>query len=146
MPQPAKTLSKVKYPLFYFEDLEIKNLKNFAQDIRDDGDLYEITIKTSEKDKFNFIFRTSSSVYCCGFIELGDFTMPYYKNEDQTEALRILFENFGSHSEFQLFICTISNTCLILENALKQCKNWTKVKTFDNPNTNNLITLWVSNQ
>ena len=142
----AKTLPKVKYPLFYLGSREIPNLKNFSQDLGEDGDSYIITIKTSEKDKFNFKFNTSSSSHCCGFIELGDFTMPYYENEIQTEALRVLFENFGSHSEFQLFTCTIDDGCKILEDALKECKHWTKVKSFDNPNTNNLITLWVSNQ
>lgn len=143
---PAKTLPKVKYPLFYLGSREIPSLENFSKDIGVDEDSYKITIKTSEKDIFNFKFSASSTHHCCGFVELGNFSMPYYENKTQTEALRILFENFGKHTEYQLFACTVDDGCRILEDALEECKNWTNVKSFDNPNSSNVITLWISNQ
>jgi len=140
-------LPKIKYPLFCSTNgREIKDLDYFASDIRDEFDEYEIIIKLSENEKFNFKFCVNQSPFCCGFIELGNFRMPVYANEKQSNALLHLFDTLSKENEFQLFICTVTSTCQILEKALSESKFWTQVKSFNNPNTINKITLWVSNK
>ena len=123
---PIKENKKISYPLFLLENKEIKNLKDFGTDL--DEFSYILEIYVSEANKFNFSFTVSSSSYCCGFLELGCFEMPFYKSIEKSNALQKLLDSIGKNSKFQLFICSIEEQ-IILEDCLTICKYWKKIKT-----------------
>lgn len=109
---------------------------------------YSITRYANEKESVNFSFEADASTYTCGFLELGDLSTDAVSNNKSNiiNLSNLLDEIVTCSKGYTLFMNTVNKgDCLKIEKALTISKYWTKVKTYINPGTKNMLTLWVSN-
>lgn len=152
--KPIIKLEK-RYPFYYAEndDRRYASLNSliateYMQRMSICSDTYYLTKQISEKENVDFSYEVSSSVYTCGFLELGEL----YVNSDisvkkNLTHLAELLDGIIPFTEgYTLFMNTNGKgSSEILEKALPLTKHWVKVKTYENPGSGNTLTLWVTN-
>jgi len=150
----SKPVSKPIYP--FWEDKNSYNEKKYGsiKDFLDDqnsGDIVEkctinLSYNISAKEVVTVEFIASAATHTCGFIELGDIGVNYPKGNPKSlaDAMDEMVVNAGGYT---MFINTngVDSDSKSLEIALPLSKHWVKVKTYKNPSSGNMLTLWVTN-
>lgn len=145
------TNKKVASPKKKIEPTYRNNNNNFEcicveellSDLNDDFD-FEYASVDVELDNKTVSFETTGLKNCCGVIELGNLECQNtVKLDDLAEFLDGIVSIGGG---LTFMINTVSSgSCATFEKALAKCKYFTKVKSFKNPNSGNIITTWLSN-
>jgi len=92
---------------------------------------------------YYFMWDLNDLPFCCGIMEIGQLSL---RKEFPKNILKGVLDAFVFNQKFTFVINTNGKDSSIqVEAALKECKNWTLVKTFESPNTKNTIKMWVSN-
>lgn len=151
----SKPVSKPLYP-HYVDNDDYRDEKKFGslKDLLDDNDYdfiqerssLNITKHLSTKEEVGFGAKIASAVHTCGFIELGEIGVSYPKGNPKTLA-DLMDEIVVNASGYTMFINTngVDSDSKSLEIALPLSKHWVKVKTYKNPSSGNMLTLWVTN-
>lgn len=142
-----------KYP--YYADDEGHEHLTFANMMEekyddasvDEGIIYGFTKVINEKnDKVYLRYEVSPAAHTCGFLELGELSVTA-ADKNLSHLVDLLDSVVGFATGYTLFINTngTSSTSKTLEKALPLSKHWVKVKTYKNPGSGNMLTLWVTN-
>lgn len=101
---------------------------------------------------FNLTFDLEAFPGCCGASVLKEFSISKLgkiNNLDFLQDLTEFFDQFVKHPLHKgiSFTCTTIKTgdSGVVAKALEECQFWTSVKSWTNKKTNNVITMWVSN-
>ena len=147
---PIKPKAK-QYPIYVDteeSDDEYLNLSDLITDVLHNEIEFNIQKYSDEKDFVDFHFEAESSLYTCGFLELGSLgTNARIANPKKIDALSNLLDEIVTCSKgYTLFMNTDTTpVCTAIAKALSISKYWVKVKTYINPGTKNMLTLWVTN-
>jgi len=142
-----------KYP-YYVDNEEYDEHPAFANMMEDkyddtsvdEGTDYGFSKVIDEKgDEVFFSYEVSAAVHTCGFLELGELSAS--SSDKNLLHLADLLDGVVSFANgCTLFMNTNgAGHSKILEKALPLSKHWVKVKTYKNPRSGNILTLWVTN-
>lgn len=110
----------------------------------DDGE--NINIQVLSPNNKIFEFSLSGFPNCCGLAVIGGFTLTKdFPAQDLTTILDDLVSHPDASGKTMQITTAENSACLRMATALSKCKCWTAVKTFNNQNSGNNVTLWVSN-
>jgi len=141
-----------KYPYYIDARDEEKHL-TFANMMEDkyDGEAingvnYGFTKVINEKEEVFFGYDVTAAPHTCGFLEIGEINV-YCSSEKNLSHLAELLDNMVGFSKgYTMFMNTNGiDDSKILEKTLPLSKHWVKVKTYKNPGSGNMLTLWVTN-
>ena len=141
--------SKV-YPYYkdLYEEKEYLNISEVICRSMSLGESYKVEKHISNKLAVAFCFKTDGTWYTCGFIELGELSTSAKINNSSTILVLadLLDEVVTCSKGYTLFMNTNEyHDCKAIAAAAAISKYWTKVKTYINPGTKNMLTLWVTN-
>lgn len=85
--------------------------------------------------------ETNTLLYCCGVVEIGEFSCTYGKDWDNIppeviQGIKKRFRNFN-----RMLIATTTTNQDEPNSVLEQC-GWTRVSDYINPNSGNRVILW----
>lgn len=87
-------------------------------------------------------FELGQSPYCCGFREVGDLQLT---KGTKIEFITNILDALVVKNPYTMYINTnAKGSSIEYEKALAKCKYWQKVKTYKNPGSSSIITLWIS--
>ena len=144
---------KVKqYPIYVDteeSDDEYLNLSDLITDVLHNEIEFNIQKYSDEKDFVDFHFEAESSLYTCGFLELGHLgtnVRVSHSPKKIADLSNLLDEIVTCSKGYTLFMNTDTTpVCTAIAKALSISKYWVKVKTYLNPGSGNMLTLWVTN-
>lgn len=144
-----KKFEKPEYTKLYYDEYNeilessLKDLflnQDFSIDT-DEGSVditFKSTIDGKDRD-CNVGFSVRGFEYCCGCMEIGELSNGVLDDED----MNLLFEYIFSENKETIAITTIQSQ-KAWEGYLNKSQYFTAVKSFK-ANTENIITLWISN-
>ncbi len=142
----SKTLTS--YPKFQANGNESSNLDEVMKDEieNNEGEGLGINVRLSAgSPRVSLHFSEQENQFCCGIRDLGELSIS--SNFPIPTATKIL-DSFikNSHKGYTFTMSTNGiGQNKTFELALAKCEYWTKIKTFKNANSGNMVTLWVSN-
>lgn len=146
-----KVSSEDKYPYYREEnkDMRFDSLKSLMEEIYDNDvpecEIVNISKQLNSNEFVSFDCEITATTYTCGFHELGNLSTKCL-DANLSHLVEILDSLVLNASGKTMFMNTNGKyDSKILERALPKCKYWTKVKEYNNPNSGNTLTLWVTN-
>lgn len=143
---------KSSYP-YYVDEHEYgdDNKHNSLSGILDGEDVpnmeqLSVTKHLSVTEEVYLSAYINATEHTCGFIELGNLSAKYPKGKPK--LLADLADEFVQNAGgYTMFMNTngADAPSKNLEAALPLSKHWVKVKTYKNPGSGNMLTLWVTN-
>lgn len=138
------------YPFYTYpdENEEYSNISDVINDDMGSGESFDVTKHLSSLLTVDFSFTTDASQHTCGFIEVGELsTNARTDYPSSINALSGLLDDIVTCSKgYTLFMNTNeSKCCKAIAAAAAKSAYWVKVKTYLNPGSKNMLTLWVTN-
>lgn len=148
-----KVVEVSKYPSF--EDKNGSKHANLSRAMNADGYENMASIKSNDYiiiknigpgQELRFEFAVNATEHTCGFLELGDLGITD-STRNFKEVAQLLDEIVECSGGYTLFMNTNGKTAasILLEKALPFSKHWAHIKKYNNPNSKNTLTLWVTN-
>lgn len=146
-----KVSSEDKYPYYREENKDmrfdsLKSLMNevYCNDVSEYGEV-NLSKQLNSNEFVSFDCEINATRHTCGFHEVGDLSTKCL-DANLSHLVEILDSLVLNANGKTMFMNTNGKyDCIILEKALPKCKYWTKVKEYNNPNSGNTLTLWVTN-
>lgn len=119
----------------------------YNNELSETGEEYDLSKTISTKETVEFGYSVESAPNTCGFLELGNLSASAPNEKSYPHLVELLDAVVQYSNGYTLFMNTngkkgVSN---LLEKVLPMTKHWVKVKTYKNPGSGNMLTLWVTN-
>lgn len=137
-----KKTASVKQPdavgyVSYGKMIDISDSDTFC-----DHDSYRIDFISDKNEQSEFNFEINEFPGCCGLNVVNDLSI---RDGFPQNGFNTIMKNMLSAGETITITTNGKGNNIIMEEYLTRCKLFTKVKRFRNPNSSNIITIWVSN-
>lgn len=150
-----KTTKNDKEKLYKFNNREFSSVSSLINSILNEFESDDL--QTDIQIKFNnkiLEFELSQNIFCCGLIELGGLKL-YNINQNRISNLDSTSEKLFLDIMNEIVNLKEGNTLMLttngtgyslhFEKVLSKSNSWTDVKKFKNSNSNNNVTIWISN-